>query len=338
MSQKQHPQKQMKRFSKTFKTSRPYAGLKSSSLTGPSPSAIKYSGPLKPPSVGKDRVVARLTTIGALNTTSVAGVFLSSLVFPASGVTATTDWTDYVALYQEFRVLGMSITFVPKFSKAWNESTAVVAATILSPQIFAPYHGDASALTTLDAAINHARHQMAPIDKNLSAEVRMDESDEAQWFSTTSGTTGTEGIKTFFSGSLTAAAAVINWGYYIISFTAQFRSRVVSATQLSLRLSSSPSIPLVPYPTVCISASTETKQQAAYEHKQKSESSQKESKLTGTTTNSVQNKQQAFTQYGQEYVLVLKNDQPSSSSSTPSNGSSVLRYVGPSGDPLSKST
>lgn len=245
------------RFSKQFLRNNPQT---------PSSSAVAYRGPVHVHQKDDSILSVNLSFVTGLTYTTVAGAASFNTVIAASAVTALSDWTDYAATYQSFRVLAIEAKYLPKLENSWNESTAILAATNVSPLYLCPFHGDASAITTEDAAINHQKHTVKPINKTNVATVRMKEVDEAQWFSTTSGTTGIFGIKPYQTISAAIAAAVIHWGRFLVTYAVEFKGRVVSATQKS-KLS-----------TISISTSTETKQQVAYETKQKGEVSTKESK------------------------------------------------------------
>jgi len=190
-----------------------------------------------------------------------------------------------------------------------------------------PFHEDNTALGSFTHGISHEGNKFTSLNKRLSLSNKMRDVDEADFSKTASLALTAFGVKIYFAGVSNGSTDVINWGSYVATYMCQFRSFVDNNTQT----------PVITFTdnktnnTVSISASTENKQQAAREFKQKSESSQKESKLTEPTSGN--DKKQAFTQYGQEYVLVLKNDHLSSSSSTPSNGTSFSKSVGPSGDP-----
>jgi len=236
--------------------------LRANSRQTPAASADAYRGPIHVHRRDDGILSANLSIRQELPLTTVAGTATFNTVFTAAVVLTATDWTNYRALYQEFRVLGMEMKFLPKFRSNWNESTAILAGTYVSPLYLAPYHGDATALASEDAAVNHQMHKCNPVNEGMTNSVRMKETDEAQWFSTTSGTCGIFGIKTFLTVSAAVAAATISFGSFHTTFAVEFRGRVVSATQVANNL----------FPSLSICTSTETKQQVPQEIKQKLES------------------------------------------------------------------
>jgi hypothetical protein len=210
-------------------------------LQGPSPSAIKYTGSAAPKGgpVSSDRLVAKLQTASAVSFTPSAGTATFSTVYTAGSATSASDWTDYAALYQEFRVLSVEVQYLPKiqYSTDLASSGGVPLGVTLTPLYFAPYHGDATALTSHDAALNHASRVRSSIDHPQQAVVRMSESDESVFNSTTSGTASLMGIKSYLN--IAAASNSLHvFGWVLLTHTVQFRSRVVSATQISQRLPS----------------------------------------------------------------------------------------------------
>jgi hypothetical protein len=175
-----------------------------------------------------------------LVTTSSGGTGTFSTVIQASGVTGTTDWADYKSLYQEARVVGVEALFIPKFEGAIAASSAALTfgvgqAQLVDPLFFCPFHGDATALSSIDSVVNHQARMQKSINRTLRVSAKMKETDEAQWFSTTSGTTGLFGIKTWFQSTTVGASDAVSWGNIIVTYAVQFRGRVVSATQVRTR-------------------------------------------------------------------------------------------------------
>jgi len=228
-------------------------GQQSQKTTPPS-QAVVYRGPVHVHKKDEGLLSANLSQVSAVTFTTVGGAATFNTVFTAASVTSATDWADYKALYQQFRVLAIEVKFNPKFSHNWNESTAILAGTYLSALYLAPYHGDATALTNEDSAVNHQEHSARSVDVPFSVSVKMRETDEAQWFSTTSGTAGVFGVKTLLTTAGAVAAAAIQFGSIHLTHCVEFRGRVVSATQVSSRLS--------------ISTSSDIKQSVAQDQKQ----------------------------------------------------------------------
>jgi len=121
------------------------------------------------------------------------------------------------------------------------------------------YHQDATAITTQDAAVNHQSHVLNSINEVLTSDVKMKETEEASWSKTSSPSLGVFGIKTYLSGVSAGATDVIPFGTYILTYTIQFRFRVVSSSQLLLE---------PPKPSVSISTSAQSNSQVAHDEKE----------------------------------------------------------------------
>jgi len=167
-------------------------------------------------------------------------------VFQASDVASTTAFANYVKLYQEFRVVGVQTKFLPKFINAIpgaNSPAGIgVEANKATPIWMCRFHDDATAITTADEAVNHEDQKVSPVNSKMVCDTRMKETDEAQWHSTTSGTTGIFGVKVFFSGTTQGASDVVDIGTLIETFAVQFRSRVSVATAIAKSKPSAPRI------------------------------------------------------------------------------------------------
>jgi len=208
------------------------------SMSGPRVSAVSYRGPVNAPDV-KDGtpVLLNLAAVADVRTVSAGFTGTYSTVVSVGTFTALQDFTDMSALYQEFRCLAISVEFVPTlagsalFSGVTNPGIAIASPN--SPLFLAPYHGDATALTTTLAAFQHQPNTRRPINVAQTSVVKMSETDEAQWFSTTSGTVPVMGIKSFYTCISNGATDTVYYGTALSKALFQFRGRVASATQVS---------------------------------------------------------------------------------------------------------
>lgn len=211
---------------------------------GPGPSTIVYRGKLNVEMKEDKPITANLGIYVGIATAGVSGTITWASVYNADP-TGLSDWGDWKALYQEFRVLGMEINYVPAMEN-YSEVSTVSAGPVTTsapitpgfwnpgPLLIAPYHGDATAFTTYNNAFNHYGVKIGTINKKLKNTVRMSETDEAQFFSTASGTAPTMGFKVFWTASCTGTDAP-PVGSIFIMFTIQFRGRVATGTQLNKR-------------------------------------------------------------------------------------------------------
>jgi len=158
-------------------------------------------------------------------------------VFASADVLTSSTWTDYSSAWEEMRVLGMSVKFIPQNFIQANSSPAATPIDT-SFHVLAPYRGNATAFSGLTTAAPHKPASIKCwVDYN-SAEIKMDEADEASFVSVSGATVpATFGIKSAlnltYSGS---ASAVVVFGYYIITWLVQFRGLVDTNTQVKKAL------------------------------------------------------------------------------------------------------
>jgi hypothetical protein len=189
-----------------------------------------------PTTKDENMILVNMSLYVGLAATASSNIALFNAVLQASNVTSCTSFANYALLYQEFRVVGVAAKFLPKFqnSQPGQSTTAgyVAPGNGCSPLFLCRFHDDATALTTADEAVNHEDRREASVNQEQTVDVRMKETDEAQWHTTTSGTTGVFGIKIFQTGVTVGATDTVNIGSAIQTFAVQFRSRVSVATAI----------------------------------------------------------------------------------------------------------
>jgi hypothetical protein len=241
----------------------PKHNVKSKMSGGPKPSSVSYSGPVK---VGQKREQIEMINLSStvlLSTTSVSNFGIYNTVFPASGMTSSTNWSSIAGTFQECRCLGIEVQYLPAFQNAIPGLSALSGPTYASPLFLAKYHQDPTAISTLNAAVNHMSRVAKPINNSSETiTVLMKEVSEATWSPTASPSIGIFGVKSFLSTATIGATDVTDWGTFLITYLAQFRNRVLSSTQFSTE-SLLPHITST-FPSLgSISASSDTKQKAA---------------------------------------------------------------------------
>jgi len=176
----------------------------------------KYSGPVVLPRVrgGDDTIMANLIVDGAV-TSSGGGVINS--VFKNGDVTSAGDFSGYAGQYSEYRVLGMSVQFIP------NTENAIVSANAYTPLYEVVARGVASgtALTSYADASEYASMRSHSLTRKWSTAVRMDSTDEAAWTSTSIGLPNLFGNKWYATG----LSNTTTYGRYREVFLVQFRNR-----------------------------------------------------------------------------------------------------------------
>jgi hypothetical protein len=185
-------------------------------------------------------IMVNLTTAARYTSTSSGGTFTLSTVFHISDVLSASTWASYAALYQEFRIVGMKLLFIPKFQNATSLPASGTQAVTSSPIYLAGYHGNGTALGTEDAAANHSPVKMVSVNQPVSAEVRMMETDEAVWLGTSvSSGLPMFGVKTFLTGN-TGTSDAFDWGTTIQVFAVQFRGRLSVANEVRVQIAPQP--------------------------------------------------------------------------------------------------
>jgi len=184
--------------------------------TPPALQALKYTGPIEPPI----ELAAELPIAGVLRdvftiTSSPTGAY--NTIYSNSPSSAP-DWTDYAALYQRYRVLGMKLRLVP-FNNNWGNTAALAQAT----GAFVMYtvrDVTVTGPTSYPTAVNFSNATLRSTQQELEKEIRMDGATDAAWLETNS-PAPTFGIGLFALG-LTMSSV---YGQVEISYLVEFYGR-----------------------------------------------------------------------------------------------------------------
>lgn len=145
---------------------------------------------------------------------STAGGIIADIVYDIP--TASPDWASCQAIYAEYRILAMTVQFVP------NIYGGNVAATLYAPfYVVWDATGTAVALASYAAATNYPVSSQRALNAPWTIIHKMDGAVEATFVPTTSAIVD-YAFKTFASG-LTAATS---YGRYVIRWKTQFRGRL----------------------------------------------------------------------------------------------------------------
>jgi hypothetical protein len=210
---------------------------------GPAPSATAFNGPIHVRH--KDDVIdVNLFEGYQQMVTASSSLFVNNSVFPSSTVTSAPNWGDYSGLYQEFRVLGMSVEWFPTCQNSTAPNQPYLYTT---PMFLCPSSIEQTALTGDLAAWAHEGKTCAAANTYCKASIKMRSSNDATWYTCASGTTNALCIKSYLAGKATSASAVVALGYFYLQYNVQFRRSVVQNTSLTSSSSSqirSSSLPL----------------------------------------------------------------------------------------------
>lgn len=179
-------------------------------------SAVSYRGPVLLPrtSEANDVIEANYITDGVV-ASDVAGVINS--VFSTTNLTSNPQFSAQTALYNEFRVLAMSVQFVP------NAENATVSAVDYRPLYEVDWRDNGSALTSYATASGYASMRSHSVNRKFSSSLHMTGVEEAGWLPCLPAvsTPPPFGLK-WYADSLTAATP---YGRYRQIFLVQWRNR-----------------------------------------------------------------------------------------------------------------
>lgn len=179
--------------------------------------AKPYLGPIRlPTQSGVDgRVVkANLQIVQDLASDSFG--ILKGYVTPGD-ITGSTDWPFYEGIYDEFRILGVQMTWIPRangsFQTTLLPSTGVIAA-VHTPLTGAP--------TSANIVVQHATWGAITTYNSWKKEWRKRGIEESGFFNTSSPATANHGGLIWFADGLSTS---IIYGRVVYTFLAEFRSR-----------------------------------------------------------------------------------------------------------------
>jgi len=199
-------------------------------------SSIRYTGSLR---AGSDTrpITVTLSYPTQAAVTAASNVALTNNVFDTSSVNSSSRWSSLKVIYQEWRPVALKLTWVPQAEKAFVASHAPATfgydqTDTIGPMVLCPYKGSASAITSYLNAFEHQVRVFGPLNRMMTASVRMDEADEASWVSTSGTTPGAVmGVKVFNQVTTAGASDILSLGFFITDIVVQFRFPVATSLQ-----------------------------------------------------------------------------------------------------------
>jgi len=181
----------------------------------PSDSTLVYRGPLRPvmSMAARSEATEQLVT-SSLVSTNGSGVYSASL---SSNPNTTSEWSSFVALYEEFRVLAMEVTFQPYYPH-WASTSALSMTSF--PVVYYPQRYGANVATSYNTAMQFAGAKIRSIQERTVVTIRMAGSQEAQ-FQNVSTPVGFFGIGVYGTGGSASAG----YAQAFVRLLVQFRSR-----------------------------------------------------------------------------------------------------------------
>lgn len=185
------------------------------SQTGPSPAAVVYNGPVRMMETGvpNDAIVARLATVSIGVTGSANGL---QTVANNLGVTASTDWASFANTYDEYRVLGFELDWLPNYP---GGNASVVQASGIR---FSTHSSDTYTLPNLDVCVQHADWKPFYTGTPFKQEWKMAAEEEAVFYATASPNSTLLGQIFATAPSATSTSA---YGQAVVTYAVQFRGR-----------------------------------------------------------------------------------------------------------------
>lgn len=179
-----------------------------------SSSAVSYRGSVTLPRVSEadDTIMSNFITDGVV-ASDVTGVIAA--VFQTPDLTSNPQFLAQFPLYNEFRILAMSVQFVP------NAENSVVSAVDYRPLYEVDFRENNLPLTSYAQASGFASMRSHSVNRKFSSALHMSGVAEAKWLSSPLAGPTSFGVK-WYADSLTAATP---YGRYRQVFLVQFRNR-----------------------------------------------------------------------------------------------------------------
>lgn len=175
----------------------------------PSPNSLSYNGPIAVPHAKEQAISNTVVLFDCLDfQTTMAGVMNASY---GSQPDFAPKWSSFSALWEEFRVLGWKVHYVP--SNRYTRGTVYTA-----PIVGVVDRKDAAPLSSYAEASGYESARILSLDTPWTVEVKMQNAEEAQFMPTDSPSSHTY-IK--FYGDVLSSST--KYGKVFISYLVQFR-------------------------------------------------------------------------------------------------------------------
>lgn len=187
---------------------------KSTGSTNPNADVVVWTGNVRQPTTGlpNDAIVARLSNVSTVSG-GATGVIIA---INNLGVTNCTDWASYANEYDEFRVLGFELDYLPHYPGG--------NATVVHSAGFRVETHSSDALTgqTNDTLVQRSDWMPFYTGVAFKEQWKMDGTEEAQYLST--GSPGSVVLGTIYAGAF-GASSTSQYGLAVGTFAVQFRGR-----------------------------------------------------------------------------------------------------------------
>jgi hypothetical protein len=172
---------------------------------------VGYHGPILKRSDRENTDTATAVLVYDVSATA-AGTALNP-TFSFYNPNITTDWTEFAASYDLYRVLGVELHYVPNADTANFANSYAPIATVVD-------RDTSTALSTYAGADNYGSLEFHVLDRPWSRQWHMETTAESQFFNTSSPPSSSGAFKTFASGLSNVA-----YGRFICYWRVQFMGR-----------------------------------------------------------------------------------------------------------------
>lgn len=183
-------------------------------LPNPSPNSQQFNGPIISRNMRKQEEVVSIPMIFTGLLTSTAGGIIDVYYGSDPNSYALADWTALVALYGEYRTLGVEVKFFPynRYSKSTVVCTPVV--------VLVDREQPSAALGSYQVAASHESARITSLEDPWTESGKMQNAEESQFIST-AGTQNLYSIKMYADGLSVSTV----YGRAFVYLLLQFRGR-----------------------------------------------------------------------------------------------------------------
>jgi hypothetical protein len=174
-------------------------------------SAIHYGGKIRNESDREN--TETMTAVLVYDSAATASGTAIASTFSFYNPSTATDWSDFSASYDQYRVLGAQLEYVPNAATANFANSYAPIATVVD-------RDTSTAIASYAAADNYASLEMHVLDRPWKREWHMETTADAQFFNTQSIPSGSGAFKTFASG-----LSNVSYGRFVMYWRVQFMGR-----------------------------------------------------------------------------------------------------------------
>jgi len=177
--------------------------------------SVIYRGPMNTASARAERTMKTVVLFENFTITSTAGGIINNVIVSSPGTVA--NWTDLAAVWDEFRILAIGMSYFP-----FNRYTKPVVTSATTPNcvpVFGVIDRDNSgALTSIAQATQYESCRMLSVEDPWTINIKMDGVEDAGFIGT-----GAPGSRFYFKMFGTGYTASAGYGYLLQKYICQFR-------------------------------------------------------------------------------------------------------------------